>query len=148
MTFDPQSFLDATTTEAATAWVCPPGEYSPALIEPGTVELKSWASRDGSKSGWKLSLKWNIQDPNLLSKTEGRDRIIVKQDVMLETDGSGAPRMDSGFALRNLREAVGLNAPGKPFSLRMLEGQMAKVRVKNVPYNGDVLAEVDAVTRM
>jgi hypothetical protein len=150
MTFDPQAFLDATTTEPAKAWTCPPGEYSPAIIEPGSIELKPWTSKDQTKSGWKLSLKWNIQDPGLLAdaSAEGRDRVIVKQDVMLDTDGGGSPKLDSGISLRNLREAVGMNQSGTPFSLRMLEGRMARVRVKHTTWNDSVFAEVDGVSRL
>ena len=145
MSFDPKAFLDASTTEAAVVFTCPAGEYSPAVIQPGSIDLKDWHSQDGSKSGWKLCLRWEITDPALLSLVEGRDKVIVKQDIMLESYANGTPRLDAGMALKNLREALGLNTPGVAFAPRMLEGRMAKVRVKNTPYKDSIIAEVDGV---
>ena len=49
-------------------------------------------------------------------------------------------------ALGRLREALGQNTPGKPWSFGMLVGQVAKVAVKHrITDAGDTFAEVKRV---
>lgn len=124
----------------------PVGEY-PAVID--KVEMKPWQSRDGAKSGMKAELTWLIDDHGV-KQLLGREQVQVRQDIMLDLNDSG--QLDTGkgrnVTLGRLRDAVGLNLPGQPFSFRMLQGKAAKINVQHRPYNDAIFAEVKGVTRL
>lgn len=146
-TFDPSTFLDTTTTEASSTSFAPipEGDY-PAIIcqDP---EVRQWTSRkDPSKSGLVVDLLWEIEAPSVAADL-GRDRLTVKQGVMLDLNDAG--QLDTGkgrnIALGRLREAVGLNTPGQPFNFRMLTGKRATVKIAHRVDNDQIFADVKAV---
>lgn len=146
--FDPQSFLDAQTTEVTDTRVvpCPVGEW-PATID--DVSIKSGVSQKSGDPWTRLNVKWKIEgcDANRLAD---RDPIFVTQGVMLDLTESGG--MDNGrgknVQVGRLREACNLNAPGVPFSFRMLIGRSAKVSVTHREYEGNMYDEVKGVVRL
>lgn len=145
--FDPNAFLDETTTEAnsTSRTPVPEGEY---LAVAGEVKMLTWQKKDGSSSGLKLEIPWDIQDDNVKALLD-RSTVIARQTVMLDLDDNGRPDYGKGKNIRlgQLRSALGLNEPGKPFAFRMLTGRMGKVLIKHRPGdNGDVYDEVGAVT--
>lgn len=150
--FDPNSFLDMTTTEAnSTVSVpVPVGEYV-AFIE--KVEARPWKSaKDPAKAGMALDVIWNIDDQNVKALLE-RDKVTVKQGIMLDVTDEGGLDMGKGknVGLGRLREATGLNDAGRPFGFRMLEGKAAKIAVSHRPdeKNTEVIyAEVKAVAKL
>ena len=111
-TFDPASLFDSTTTEVNDTKILPipEGEYL-AVIE--SAEVKTWASRDGLSSGLRLDVTWLIDDEAAKTAT-GRDKLTVRQGVMLDLNEAGNG-LDMGkgknVALGRLREATDLNAP-------------------------------------
>lgn len=132
MSFDPTQFLDMQITEAndTVARPVPVGEYT-AIIT--AYELRSWAAKDDpSKTGLALDLKWEIDSPELVAEL-GR-KPTVKQGIMLDMspDQTG---LDMGkgrnVGLGRLREAVGKNRPGQPFSFSMLPGNAARIVVSH-----------------
>jgi hypothetical protein len=146
-TFDPNLFLDQTTTDSnSTVSVpVPAGEWE-AVID-GDPEIRQWqGKKDPSKSGLALDITWSIQDPSVLAEVE-RDKATVRQSLMLDLNDSGG--LDTGkgknVGLGRLREAVGLNVPGKPFSFRMLAGQIAKVKVEHRVEGDQIFADVKGV---
>jgi len=50
--------------------------------------------------------------------------------------------------LRRLREALGMNVPGQTFSMRAMQGRMVRVKIKHVPYEGDILDDIDSVSKV
>lgn len=146
-TFDPNLFLDQTTTDSnSTVSVPVPAGEHEAVID-GDPEVRSWqGKKDPSKSGLALDITWAIQDPAVLAELE-RDKATVRQSIMLDLNASGG--LDTGkgknVALGRLREAVGLNTPGKPFSFRMLAGQIAKVKVEHRVEGDQIFADVKGV---
>lgn len=150
VSFDPDVFLNQQFEDANDTRIipCPVGEY-PAIVD--KVDAIAWASRDGSKSGVKARLLWDIQDENV-RQLVGRDKVLVPQDIMFDLTEEGALDMGTGKNVRlgRLREATGLNAPGEPFALPMLQGHMAKVNVKHRPGDdpADIFAEVDRVAKL
>ena len=148
MSFDPQSFLDATFTEAnSTKSVpVPVGEYA-ALI--GKVECRPWTSKDGTKSGVALDVTWEITDANVLALLE-RDKATVKQGIMLDMTEAGGLDFGKGknVTLGRLREATSLNEPGQPFGFSMLAGRMAKVNVTHRVDGDNIYAEVKGVAKL
>lgn len=145
--FDPANFLDATTTEAGstTFTPVPEGEYTAVIT--GDPEIRQWTGKkDPTKSGLAADVTWSIDDPSVKQLLE-RDTVTVKQGIMLDLTDAGGLDMAKGrnVQLNRLREAVGLNKPGEPFSFRMLSGKVAKIQVKHRVEGEQVYAEVKAV---
>lgn len=147
MYFDPNTFLNSTYEEANDTKIvpCPAGEY---LAIADKVEVKPWASRDGSSSGLKLAILWDIQSDDAKAIV-GRDSVKVPQDQMLDLTDTGALDMGKGrnVGLGRLREALGMNAPGEPFSMGAIQGRMAKVVVSHRPNGEDLYAEIKKVAK-
>lgn len=147
MSFDPQAFLDSSVTEANDTKIIPvpQGEYI-GVIE--KIVPRPWTSKDGTSSGIAIDIQWIIEDAEV-KRFLGRDSVTCKQGIMLDMLPSGALDMSKGknIGLGRLREAVGLNVPGQPFSFQQLPGLMAKVTVKHRLVDEDTFAEVKAVAK-
>lgn len=146
--FDPNQYLDMQTTESNDTKVVPVpvGEYLAMVSE---VKARSWTSKsDPTKSGIALDLQWEIEDTNVKSLLD-RDKVTVKQGIMLDMTGSGGLDMGKGknVGLGRVREATGLNTPGAPFAASMLTGRMAKVTVKHRVDGDTIYAEVSGVAK-
>jgi hypothetical protein len=149
--FDPNAFLEMTVDQenSTVATPTPVGEY---LAVCDKVELREWKKKDDpSVAGLALDVLWSIDDANVKALLE-RDKVTVKQGIMLDITESGGLDMGKGknVGLGKLREALNLNVKGQPFGFKMLEGRMAKVRVEHRldPKNPDaIFAEVKAVAR-
>ena len=147
--FDPAQFLEQTYTEAndTKTLPVPVGEYQ-AVIE--KVDVRQWTSKkDPTQSGIALDVQWSIDDANVKSLL-GRDKVTVKQGVMLELRDDGQIDFGKGknAALGRLREAVNLNAPGRPFAFSQLNGQFAKIKVEHRIDGENIYAEVKQVARV
>lgn len=138
MSFDPNTFLSTTFNESndTTVVPVPAGEYL-AIAE--KVEAKTWSKKDGSATGLKLSVLWDIQSEEVKAFI-GRDP-KASQDIMLDLTEEGNLDMGKGknVGLGRLREALDLNTPGQPFSPPMIVGRMAKILVTHEPGEGDTV---------
>lgn len=146
--FDPQAFLDSSVTESNDTVVipCPIGEYT------GIVDKllpRTWQSKDGTQSGVAIDVLWLIED-NDVKAFLGRDTVIVKQGIMLDTLSSGALDMSKGknVPLGRLREALEMNSPGQPFAFSMIPGRAGKVSVTHRLANEDTFAEIRSVAKL
>lgn len=147
--FDAASFLASTVTDANDTKVVPVpvGEYV-AVIE--KVDIRPWTSRDGQKSGLALDVIHAIDDSTGALKTLlGRDKITVKQGLMLDTTEQGGLDMGKGrnVSLGKLREATGLNVAGQPFSFLNLVGHVVKINVSHRVDGDSIFADVKGVTK-
>lgn len=147
--FSPEQFLDLQVTDSNDTVVVPVpvGEYLAVVKE---VKIRPWQSKaDPSKAGIALDLQWTIDDAGVKALL-GRDEVNVKQGVMLDISEQGGFDMGKGknIGLGRLREATGLNQAGQPFSVTMLTGRMAKVRVEHRAVDDQIFAEVKAVARV
>jgi hypothetical protein len=146
--FNPDQFLQSATTEAndTKKVPCPVGEYI-AVAE--KVEARQWQSKDGTKSGIALDITWSIDDPSV-KEVVGRDNVQVRQGLMLDLLESGGLDMGKGknIALGRVREAVGLNTPGQPFSPSMIQGRTAKVTVSHRVDGEDIYDEIKKVAAL
>lgn len=146
--FDPATFLDQTVTDAnsTVSTPVPVGEH---LATCGEVKIESWVSKDGTKSGLRAELPWAIENNAAVTQVTGRPKNIVRQSIMLDLTPEGGLDMGKGMnvQLGKVREAVGLNTPGQPFSFRMIQGRAAKIKVEHEPYNGQLYAKVGAVAK-
>lgn len=149
MSFDPQSFLDASITGALDTKIipCPAGEYQAFITK---IAPRQWQSKDGTQTGIALDVFWSIEDEGIKAQLD-RKEVIVKQGLMLDMlpDGS-ALDVSSGknVGLGRLREAVGKNSPGEVFSFQMLPGLGAKVSVTHRVSGEDTFAEVRGVAKL
>jgi len=141
-TFDPDLFMNTQTTDANdTKFVpIPEGEY-PAYVD--NIE----ARRAGDKPV--LELKWVINDEGVRAET-GLEKPMVRQTIWLDLTEQGG--LDSGkgknIGLGKVREALGQNQSGRPWSPGMLIGANAFVKVGHRAGKepGEVFADVKAVT--
>ena len=147
--FDPNAFLDQTVDGALDTKVtpCPEGEFI-AVID--SVTPRPWNSKDGTKAGVALDVFWAIDDQGVKEQL-GREKILVKQGIMLDLDATGQ-RLDvskgKNINLGRLREAVGMNTPGQPFSFNMLPGRAARVKVSHRTDGEDIYADIKMVTKI
>jgi len=148
MSFDAQSFLDASVSGANSTKVipCPIGEYM-GIIE--KVAPRQWQSKDGTQSGVAIDIFWLIEDSNVKALL-GRDVVSVKQGLMLDLTPQGGIDMAEGknVGLGRLREAVGKNDPDVAFSFNSLPGSAGKVSVSHRVSGEDTFAEVKAVAKL
>ncbi len=151
MSFDADSFLQASIQGSnSTALIpCPVGEFQAIISK---ISPRQWQSKDGTQSGVALDVFWQVEDAAAKQAT-GREEVVVKQGLMLDTNANGGLDMSEGknVALGRLREAVGKNSPGEPFAFAMLPGLMAKVSVAHRQDKNDpsiMYAEVKLVTKL
>lgn len=149
MSFDPNTFLNTTVEgELDTKIIpCPVGEYN-GISE--KVDVKTWQSKDGSSSGLKVVVLWDIQDETV-KQFVGRDKVLVPQDIMLDLTEEGGLDMGKGknVGLGRLREALDMNRPGEPFAISNLQGRLALCSVTHRPGQSpeDVYAEIKRVAK-
>lgn len=136
-TFDASAFENMTTDQAneTTMTPVPEGEYL-GLID--RIRIKSIKIRNGERAGQEVPILEVIykimDDTGELGKQLNRENVTVRQDVWLDVNDQGGLAFgpNQNVALGRLREAVGLNAPGKPFAFKQLEGQgPLKIMVTN-----------------
>jgi hypothetical protein len=146
-TFDPSTFLNATYDEALDTKVvpCPVGEY---LGLADKVDVRQWAAKDGSSSGLKAVILWEIQDDNV-KQLLGRDKVVVPQEQMLDLTDTGQLDLGKGknVGLGRIREALDLNTAGQPFAFSMIQGRMAKVNVTHRTAGEDIYAEIKRIAK-
>ena len=125
--FDPDAFANQTTNEAGSTTFepIPQGEYR-AMIE--SVKPREVNGKEGPRVV--LDVVYNLQDPEVAAKL-GREKLTIRSGIFLDLNSSGGMDMGKGknVGLNKLRDACGLNTPGKPFNVKMLEGQAVKVQV-------------------
>lgn len=143
-TFDPDMFMNQTTDDSnATTFTPVPAHEAPGVIK----EVK--AATAGDKPV--LNITWTVDSQEAREAT-GMDNPQVRQTIWLDLTDQGGLDMGKGknVQLGKLREALGQNTPGRPWSPGMLSGQTAMLSIghragKNP---GEVYAEVKAVAAM
>lgn len=148
MSFDPQAFISASISSSNDTKVIPVpvGDYH-GVIE--KIAPRQWQSKDGSQTGIALDVFWLVEDAGV-KEFLGRDTVTVRQGIMLDTTPSGGLDVSKGknIGLGRLREAVGKNQDGQPFSFEMLPGLSARISVTHRIAGEDTFAEVKSVSRL
>jgi hypothetical protein len=143
-TFDPENFMNISTEEASDTQriEVPEGEYPAAVV--------AIFPRTTNSGKALISVQWKVDSEEARDAT-GQAEPMVFQTVWLDVKEDGNLDMGRGknVGLGKLREALGQNAPGKPWSPGMLIGGVAKIKVAhsidkrdNVTINADVKAVV------
>ena len=150
--FNAELLMGTTISEANSTELIkvPEGEYI-AVSEPINAEsFKEFDIKRGERAGQKglkLNVVWLINDDSgALKEMLGRAPKVT-QGIMLDRGPQGL-EMGKGknVGLGRLREALGQNKTGVPWSFSMLGGSVAKIKVKHRIDGADTYVEVSDVT--
>jgi hypothetical protein len=147
--FDPSAFLDATTTEAATARPpLPVGDYVATISD---IEFKNGISAKTGNPWNKAEMILSLEIPGEVRDLIGIStaNLTLRDGVMLDVTPQGGLDWSPGKnrGLRNYRVATDNNEPGKAFSLSMLKGQIVRVKVGHEAYEDRLLERINGVTK-
>ncbi len=128
-TFDPASFLNTEVdAQFATEFTpVPEGEFDAQILD---VAPRTVNTRNGERVI--VGIKWGILDPSV-ADAMGIDQPSIRQDIWIDLEDNGALSVgtNKNIGLGKLRKAVKQDAPGRPWSFAMLNGAMARIKVKH-----------------
>lgn len=153
--FDPNVFLDATTTEVNEKRAIipvdnpdsPDGLYTAVI---GEIKTDSGTIGKGDNIGkpWismivplKLQFGPAVQGLGLPAEFQLTDRAFLDLTPQGGLDNSKGKNNQQ----RKYRDATGLNQPGESFSWRMLTGKMVKVKLAHELYEGNIVEKVSQI---
>lgn len=151
--FDPKAFLDMQTDQATSTVRVPiPARQMRAFVS--EVDMSGGTSKEG-KPWMRLDVVYEVDDPTVKAEL-GREKVTISQGIMLDRTPEGGLDYSKGrnVILGRLREAVGLNTPGQPFSFRMLVGKPLQIVVSHKPSTrpgaqpGDVFEDVTGFVKI
>lgn len=149
--FDPKSFLNVTFNESnSTVRIPVPAREHLSVIT--GVDIRS-GNKDGKDWSF-LDVTYQLDDPAVKAEL-GRDKVQLTQGISLDFTPDHGLDFSKGrnVNLGRLRDAVGLNVPGQPFSFGMLVGKPVKIVVGHTPSTrpgaqpGDVFENVNAFVK-
>lgn len=140
MSFDTNSFLSTETTDStSTEYVpFPEGEFN-AVVD--GLDLRT------PKGNTILDVNWRVDSPEN-EETNGK---VVRQSIFLDMLESGAMDSSPGknVQLGRLREALGQNQKGRPWSPNMMLGQVALISTKQrTGPEGQIFTDVKNVAKL
>lgn len=151
--FDPDTFLATSSTEAldTTVLPIPEGDYA-ATIDSGDdgISVRQFESSKNNQTYTAMDVWWIIDDAALASQL-GRKVLRVKQSIFLDVTASGGLDYAKGknVQLGRVRDAVGQNRPGQPWTPSMLKGAgPARIKVIHRMNGEDLFAEVKSVVKV
>lgn len=152
--FDPAAFENMVVEEAneTESTPVPEGDYL-GLID--KVSVRGQEIKNGSRAGETVPILDVVyalnDDDGKLAKQLNRDKITVRQQIWLDLNENSALAFgpNQNVQLGRLRDAVGLNKTGKPFTFKQLEGQgpLAIYVTNRTLDDGRVFDEVKRVQR-
>lgn len=154
--FNAEMFLNISTNEANSTELLqvPEGEYTAVTGGIGPDSFKRFPIKQGDRAGqdfYRLDVVWQINDEGGSIKDYLGREPKVTQGIGLDISKDGTLEMGKGknVALGQLREALGQNQAGRPWSMSQLGGQVAKIKVKHRldAASGRTYVDVSSVTR-
>ncbi len=145
MLFDPETYLEATTTEKGSTEVLLPPERDDYTTQIEEVTARVVSTKNGDRLIFDVLHR--IVSPDI-SDIVRRDESFVRQSIWVDLteDGNLDMRPGANVALNRLRAAVGQNTAGKPWSPKDLIGQVVpRVRVAHRRDGDRTFADVVAV---
>lgn len=150
--FDPQSFLDASTTEALTKR--PPIPAGTVLVGTITkIAARAWTGKKDPTQGGiavDLSVEFDLNAaPPGVRQVVGIDKVIITDGLLIDLTDSGSIDYAPGKnnKLRKYRDALGLNVAGAQFSIRQMEGRNILCKIKHDPYEGEIYDKIESVAK-
>jgi len=154
--FDPNSFLDAQTTEVNEKRPLLPTEnpttsdglYVATIGEIPAPKSGTISKGDNAGKPWVMMMApLKIEVPAELQALGIPKTVTINYTAFLDLTAEGNLDNSKGKnnAQRVLREAAGMNVPGQPFSWRMLTGRPVKVKVKHKSLNDTFVEDVGGI---
>jgi len=142
--FDPNAFLDATTTEVNEKRPPlpeenpedPSGLYTAVI---GEIKADTGQIEKGDRAGqpWvSMVIPLRIQVPSVLQAMGLPPELTLTDRAFLDLTPQGGLDNSKGKnrAQRMYRDATDMNKPGEPFAWRMLQGRMVKLKIRHEMY--------------
>lgn len=107
--------------------------------------------KDVSQTYTFMDVTWELQVPPNILEAIARDKATVKQSLIVDVNAAGTGldfAKGKNIQLGRVREAIGQNTPGEPWSPTRMMGGAANVKIKHRPDGEDVYDEVDTVTAL
>ncbi len=144
-TFDVNALQNSTFTEANSTQMSPvpEGEYIAAIREADDCKL-----RTTEKGNLILDVSWTIDD-EAVSAVTGMKTNKVRQSIFLDTTEAGGLDFGKGknVQLGRLREALGQNVAGQPWSFGNLIGSVARVAVRHRAVDDVIYTDIRSVAK-
>ncbi len=151
--FNPDSFLDSTTTDALTRRPpIPAGTELLGIIgEPKPRQSQGKKDPTATFTFLDLPVEFDLtQNPQVRAHV-GQDKVTLTYGFMVDITASGALDTAPGKngRLRQLREALDMNKPGQTFNPRMLQGRQARFKISHRinEMDSEVYDQVDGVAK-
>ena len=145
--FDPATFLNTTLTDALDTkrTAVPAGEY---LAICGKPDVRKVNKKDGSGELLFLEVPLFVDDQEAREVT-GLDNPSVRYSSILDLSPNGGIDTGKGknIGLGRLRDAIGMNQPGKPFSFANIEGKPIRCMVVHRIDGEEKYADVKAISK-
>lgn len=148
-TFDPSHILDLSTSEESVRRPpLPAGEVLQGEISDISVRINQ-GKKDPSQSYTSVDVKIKFSTAYIAGQPEN---VTVKDGFLLDLTDAGQLDMSAGKngRLGRYREALGMNTPGQPFSIRQMQGRQIKATIKHRPDPNDpsiLYEEVAAIAK-
>lgn len=148
--FDPNTFMSTNYSDSNSTKVVPvpEGEYTAVSKE---VTFREISSDKGTSTLCEVVFEPQDLDGSIKAAT-GRDNATVRLSLWLDLTPAGNLDMGEGrnIGLGRLREALGQNAPGKPWNFGMIPGNSVRILVshRHDPKTETVYAEVKRVAAL
>lgn len=144
-TFDVNALQNATFTESNSTQMSPvpEGEYIAAIRDADDCKLRST-----EKGFLILDVSWTIDDESVAAVT-GMKTNKVRQSIFLDATEAGGLDFGKGknVQLGRLREALGQNTAGQPWSFGNLIGSVARVTVKHRMVDDAIYTDIRGVAK-
>jgi len=145
--FDPEQFLDATTTEALVRRpAIPAGTELLGVIT--DIKPRVWqGKKDPTQSGVVMDVQIELDTSGVKNQPP---KVTLTDGIMLDLTPQGSIDYSPGRngKLRRYREALGLNTPGQSFSFRMMQGRPIRVKIGNRVAEGETYDQIDSVAKV
>ena len=149
--YDPQTFASMTFTgsNSTESTPIPAGEHE---FEITGQKIEGWqAKSDSTKAGLKAILALKAVDADgSISAVTGRKENVTRYEMMLDLTPEGGLDMGKGMNVRlgRAREACNINDPTRPFAFDMFIGHRVKGMVSHDVWKGQVVANVDSISKV
>lgn len=154
--FDPNLFLDASTTDALVRR--PPIPAGTELLgilgepKPRQNQGKKESNQGVVYTSLDIPVEFDLTQNPTVRQIVGQDKVILNYGFLVDLNAAGTAFDTSpgkNGRLRQLREVLDLNKPGQTFNLRMLQGRQARFKISHRinDADGEVYDQVDSVAK-
>jgi hypothetical protein len=145
--FNPEQFLDATTTESLVRR--PPIPAGTELLGVITdIKPRVWqGKKDPSQSGVVMDVQIELDTSGVKDQPP---KVTLTDGIMLDVTAQGSIDYSPGHnaKLRRYREALGMNVAGQPFSFRMMLGRPIRVSISHRVVEGETYDQINGVAKV